>query len=487
MHTALTSARGANVRQRASALEPVVPSVPVQGAVQTAEEAAARGNLAQTPPRALPGQGLCAWARQRAASLSSLGCSPSRLLTGPSTPPGSARSRTSTHSQLQRPEGMRSAPSTPVRHLIRHPKSLAPPEERQLFGVARWPEVFSPRDVEESPQNKKYGWDFSREALRIGQHISQQKNIETKGMMYFWRECQKWRAAKEKELSKELIKELSNKLTNQLENKNSKHKNKELTSGIGSSNIIELSEQIRSIKKEIADFSKERFTEHVERNTFIVSGYHYAYLAPRILALPGTRQYLRCEKIDSRELEMKRGLEKAYEPVLAVSHTATTTLLRGRKVRLTQLEAWLEPDGTPLQALPGELLEIGNIRHTRLRDMDHVTPDLEKLFKAALEPGLAPQEHLRAMGDLHWLLAHAMLDARGSAAKSEMLVRAVGYAVGIELPPFARGIVPDLEAFLTPREEFADHYGQLFTRPPLPEPLDDGLVNLAVQSMKNGL
>jgi hypothetical protein len=66
------------------------------------------------------------------------------------------------------------------------------------------------------------------------------------------------------------------------------------------------------------------------------------------------------------------------------------------------------------------------------------------------------------LGEIHYLLAHAMLDHRGSAAKSELMVRSLAASVGLELPPFKKGFVPDLEAFLSSSDDFAKNYSSAF-------------------------
>jgi hypothetical protein len=63
---------------------------------------------------------------------------------------------------------------------------------------------------------------------------------------------------------------------------------------------------------------------------------------------------------------------------------------------------------------------------------------------------------------MHWWLAHAMPDLRGSAAKTELGMRAVAAAHGMDLPPFRRGVIPDLEAFVTQRNAFSEGYPALF-------------------------
>jgi hypothetical protein len=69
---------------------------------------------------------------------------------------------------------------------------------------------------------------------------------------------------------------------------------------------------------------------------------------------------------------------------------------------------------------------------------------------------------VKALGDLHFLLAQATIDFRGSAAKSELFIRSLAASAGLELPPFKRGFVPDLEAFTLLRSHFVDIYPKSF-------------------------
>ncbi len=81
------------------------------------------------------------------------------------------------------------------------------------------------------------------------------------------------------------------------------------------------------------------------------------------------------------------------------------------------------------------------------------------------------EELLPRLGELHWWMAHAMPDGRGSAAKTEMGMRAIALAHGIALPPFRRGIVPDLEAFMQDMETFSQGYADMLEPPAYRQPM----------------
>lgn len=108
--------------------------------------------------------------------------------------------------------------------------------------------------------------------------------------------------------------------------------------------------------------------------------------------------------------------------------------------------------------------------------MEHAHPDLiqpimnhvEQQFSDLLERQPSLEETLATLGAIHWWMAHAMPDLRGSAAKTELCVRATAGAMGIELPPFQRGVIPDLEAFTTDHHTFSAGYAALFEHPGCP-------------------
>ena len=75
-----------------------------------------------------------------------------------------------------------------------------------------------------------------------------------------------------------------------------------------------------------------------------------------------------------------------------------------------------------------------------------------------------PAKRMEKLGELHWVLAQAMPNRRGSAACSELVVRALALASNNELPPFKRGFVPDLEAIASPCRLFKAGYSDSFER-----------------------
>lgn len=105
-----------------------------------------------------------------------------------------------------------------------------------------------------------------------------------------------------------------------------------------------------------------------------------------------------------------------------------------------------------------QLGEPFQIRHTDPSQVDRIMAHADTLFARATNPFTPSNDALRLVAEIHWWLANAMPDHRGSAAKSEFAARAIAEARGSELPPFRAGFVPDLEAMTTRREDFVAKY-----------------------------
>lgn len=144
---------------------------------------------------------------------------------------------------------------------------------------------------------------------------------------------------------------------------------------------------------------------------------------------------------------------------------ATRMHLNGREVALTSLLVPCRAGSEPFEVVrQGPWIQPVIV---------HPYPDLldELLAQAQqqvseLHPSLALPAKLERLGTLHWWLAQAMPDQRGSAAKAEFCVRAFAGAAGVALPPFRAGVVPDIEAFLEPLETYRTTYASYFERHP---------------------
>ena len=142
--------------------------------------------------------------------------------------------------------------------------------------------------------------------------------------------------------------------------------------------------------------------------------------------------------------------------------------LQGAPISLTRL---MVPNGAMASFLSPIAQDLQQRQYSRAFPlmMEHTHPDLiqpitnhvEQLFSGLLERRPAPEGVLTTLGEMHWWMAHAMPDIRGSAAKTELCVRAIAGAMGLELPPYRHGVIPDLEAFMTDRQTFSGNYAAL--------------------------
>lgn len=93
----------------------------------------------------------------------------------------------------------------------------------------------------------------------------------------------------------------------------------------------------------------------------------------------------------------------------------------------------------------------------------------DDLYRRALDPSLPLDETVDAAARVNWLLAQATPYYRGSASAQNAVVRSIFDARGIEAPIFRPGISPDLEAFVTDFDTFAQNFPDFFVeRPRLP-------------------
>lgn len=97
-----------------------------------------------------------------------------------------------------------------------------------------------------------------------------------------------------------------------------------------------------------------------------------------------------------------------------------------------------------------ELLSHANSLYSRIRK-DKVS-DLDKTAKDIAE--------------LHWLLCQAAPFDRGSAGIADMVTKSLFEAKKIQVSPWKKDVVPDLEALTTPLEVFKSRYANFFQKRP---------------------
>ncbi|PPV07585.1 putative type III effector protein XopAH [Xanthomonas bromi] len=314
--------------------------------------------------------------------------------------------------------------SPPIRHALPGPgaESKLSPTQVALTGVARWPD---PRVNQEStPANQRYGRRFHSTAREGGARLAS-------GQIQTFRQLWDFAGAARHSWATQQTAQ---------------------TAGPGNPKLG----------------NAQPFAAGYPRQTDVGTPLtkHYAYMRPRVRQLPLVRK--------ANDLVADTG-QPMPDGFMAHDVFEMVGELNGEKIGLTQLGLAVNPDDFHHpRARQGRERHDGRIetsafpffiQHTSCELVQPIMNHVEHLFGDLVARPHDPAELMPALGNLHWWMAHAMPDPRGSAAKTELAIRALANAHGVELPPFARGNVPDLEAFVTDRESFSARYADLFERP----------------------
>lgn len=122
---------------------------------------------------------------------------------------------------------------------------------------------------------------------------------------------------------------------------------------------------------------------------------------------------------------------------------------------------------TPPNSEINESVSLGTIHHTAGFQINEIMNHIESSFQEAMSGELSPSESMDKIAEMHWWVTNSCPDFRGSAAKAEYCARAMSEALGIEMPPFKDGILPDLEAMAMSKDDFVKAYSSLLERPPI--------------------
>ena len=110
-----------------------------------------------------------------------------------------------------------------------------------------------------------------------------------------------------------------------------------------------------------------------------------------------------------------------------------------------------------------------NWLHTRVQDLDYGWSIVEAIYRY-YNSHITVYENLGIVGcfmidmlsQIHWWLSHLMPYRRGSAAISDMLIRSLFESSGVVPGPWRPGVLPDVEALVTPLEKYIEQYKSLF-------------------------
>jgi len=104
--------------------------------------------------------------------------------------------------------------------------------------------------------------------------------------------------------------------------------------------------------------------------------------------------------------------------------------------------------------------------HTPGRNIAPIMAHVETLYQRAMNPNLPLEQTIETVAEIHWWLAHAMPYKRGSAAITDAFTKAIFECRGMDTGRWSRGVLPDLEAFVMPLDQFKARYSALLTRAP---------------------
>ena len=340
------------------------------------------------------------------AALAPRDTKPRRNTSAPRQPPPAMLSSSQSAQSLAIAAARAAAPH-PLAHLTTTPTSRIPQSAKERIGVAIWMKPLGEASLDD--RDRRYGAEFHAASSRLGAEIARGQLASFDDL---WTTCRAWRV---QQFDKALI-------ANEL-------RHLDTVAGSG-----------QDLYETRMQFSTTRQADGSESCTPIVGP--YIYLHPRIMAASG-RDFI------AQSGERTRAMRQ-------------TLNIDGAEITLTKLAAFTNDKGEKALARTPKLPNasvFGVVGHTDADQLPPLKSRIEKLFRQVLAPNTTdPEQRLDLLAEMHWLLAHAMPDHRGSAAKSELAIRALAMAMDMELPPFRHNIAPDLEAFVTTCEEFKLNY-----------------------------
>lgn len=165
---------------------------------------------------------------------------------------------------------------------------------------------------------------------------------------------------------------------------------------------------------------------------------------------------------DIRDPVLKSGIESASGFVNPTKVYVVEEIIpgTGEKVILTTIG----------QDVVGRLFWL----HTSGENTAKVMKYVEELYQRTQKADLPQAELIATVAEIQWWISHAMPYVRGSAAISDALSKALLLQHGIRPGRWKVGIMPDIKAFHTPREQYIREYASYFeggTPPPAtPQP-----------------
>jgi len=164
-----------------------------------------------------------------------------------------------------------------------------------------------------------------------------------------------------------------------------------------------------------------------------------------------------CTKVDGRYESYKPRIDKFFNnKPLGYEHHFYTNI-DGEKIPLSFIEKgkwayfWVTP-------------KDGKDTKTVMTHVDKLQKELLQLGKATDENSLDPIN--KKVAEIHWHLVQDAPYLRGTAGISDVTTKTIYEALGVQVSPWKKGLAPDLEALVTPLDDFVEKYPKMFEKMP---------------------
>lgn len=163
-------------------------------------------------------------------------------------------------------------------------------------------------------------------------------------------------------------------------------------------------------------------------------------------------------------------VDRTYDSYMAVRgdvHTMTMDI-NGEKIPLTRTFRVYEfPKGITIVRDKNERYEALIWLHTGSEHLPELLSHADSLYsKIKKDRSSNLNTTIDNIAELHWLLCQAAPFDRGSAGIADLITKSLFEAKRIQVSPWKKSIVPDLEALTTPLEIFKSRYASFFQKRP---------------------
>lgn len=144
-----------------------------------------------------------------------------------------------------------------------------------------------------------------------------------------------------------------------------------------------------------------------------------------------------------------------------IGHTTTAEFDKNLKLtktiyNLENLEMYWQH--TDVKNIPSVMKHSANI-YNDIKELDKEIPQ-------SSNKNIILNKINKKVAELHWYMANSTPYGRGSAGITDILIKSIYESMNIQVDAWKKGLAPDLEAFVTPLDEFIEKYPTYFSSPP---------------------